>query len=183
MARAQEPPPARLVVSYIYSSVDALADSLTRLERHFGPVQYETVDIPCTPTQDYVEEMGNYLQRRFFSFERLVRRDALPTIKKMCARVESQFADHVEDHIFRTVNIDPGLMTPDNLVMAHHREFNHRIYLSDGVFAETALIYARDYFTRLPWTNPDFCHDEAIDFFLRVRNSFDLVEEISPGLI
>ena len=179
MARAQIPPPGRLIVSYIYCSVDALAESLKRLERHFGPVQFETVDFPSASQNRYLEEMGRGLNRRFFSFERLVPRDNLPAIKRSCAKVESQFADHIDDHPFRTVNIDPGILTPDSLVMAAHREFNYRVYLTDGVFAETALVYSKGYFTRLPWTEQDFCHDEAIDFFLRVRSTFDLLEEVS----
>lgn len=179
MARAQIPPPGRLIVSYIYCSVDALAESLKRLERHFGPVQYETVDFPSSSQNRYLEEMGRGLNRRFFSFERLVPRDSLPSVKKTCAKVESQFADHIDDHPFRTVNIDPGILTPDSLVMAAHKEFNFRVYLTDGVFAETALVYSKGYFTRLPWTDADFYHDEAIDFFLRVRDTFDLIEEVS----
>ena len=71
------------------------------------------------------------------------------------------------------------MTTPDSVVMAAHREFNYRIYLADGVFAETALVYSRECFMRLPWTDQDFCHDEAIDFFLRVRSTFDLIEEVS----
>jgi hypothetical protein len=61
--------------------------------------------------------------------------------------------------------------------MASHRKFNHRIYLSEGVFAELTLVYSRGRFVRLPWTPAEFCEGEAIDFFLRVRESFAVVEE------
>ncbi|MFQ6009063.1 MAG: DUF4416 family protein, partial [Candidatus Zixiibacteriota bacterium] len=143
------------------------------VEKRFGQVQYETMEIPCTDALLYKEEMGEPLYRRLFSFERFVSRDSLAEIKSNCHKIEPLFADHVGDYNFRTVNIDPGLLTPDNLVMASHREYNHRIYLKDGVFAEVALIYSGGRFKRLQWTHPDLCCDEAIDFFLRVRASFE----------
>jgi len=179
MARIQYPPPGRLIVSIIYSHIDAVADALTLLERRFGRIQAETADIPCSHSsvQRYTEEMGDRLQRRFFSFERPVDRDSLPEIKAACHKMEKQLGDRIHDYTFRAANIDPGILTVDNLVTVSHRDYNHRIYLSRGVFAEIQLIYARGHFTRLPWTNPDFYHDEAIDFFHRIRQSFELLDE------
>jgi len=179
MARVQEPDKGRQVVSVIYSSMDALADALKALERRFGPVQYETLEITCQKSDMYREEMGEGLLRRFFSFEKMVSREDLADIKKICHKVEPDFADHIQGYDFRAVNIDPGILTTCNLVMASHREYNHRIYLKDGVFAEVALIFAKGEFRRLPWTHPDFCDTEAIDFFTRVRNSFELAESVA----
>jgi len=184
MARIQKPPPGRLVVSIIYSSMDALADAVKALEKRFGRVQYETLEIPCAEADDYREEMGDDLLRRFYSFETEVARDSLPALKAACYKIEPKFSDTVDDYHFRTVNIDPGIMTPSALVMASHKEYNHRVYLRDGVYAEIALIFAHDKFCRLPWTIPDFCADEAIDFFERVRSSFEIIqpaEEISKS--
>jgi hypothetical protein len=188
MARIQKPPPGRVILSIIFASLDALADALKVVEKRFGPVQYETIEIPCSDASLYGEEMGDRLSRRLFSFERLVSRDSLVEIKAACHKIEPLFADHVGDYLFRTVNIDPGIISVDNLVMASHRGYNHRIYLKDGVFAEVALVYSEERFKRLPWTHPDFCHDDAIDFFLRVRNSFEsnaesIQSEIVPSRI
>lgn len=176
MARVQEPTKGRPIVSIIYSSLDALSDSLKALERKFGPVQYETLEIDCSKSEMYSEEMGNELLRRFFSFERLAERGWLVEMKKICHKIEPNFADQTAGYDFRTVNIDPGILTPSNLLMASHRELNHRVYLKDGVYAELALIYARGQFRRLPWTNPDYCRGEAIEFFMRVHESFELAE-------
>jgi hypothetical protein len=155
--------------------MDALADALDALEKQFGRVQCETMEIGYTGSE-YAEEMGDQLQRRFYSFEKLVERDKLPEIKALCHKVEKQFGDVVHDYAFRTVNLDPGVMTPENVVMASHREYNHRIYLGGGVFGELTLVYSRGRYVRLPWTNLDFCQGEAIEFFLRVRESFEVVE-------
>lgn len=179
MARVQQPDKCRQIISIIYSSMDALADSLKSLERKFGPVQYETLEIPCQRSEMYREEMGEGLQRRFFSFEKLVSRDSLAEAKKICHKIEPEFADRIEGYDFRAVNIDPGILTTSNLVMTSHREFNHRIYLEDGIYAEITLIHANGGFRRLPWTHPDFCEAEAIEFFTRVRNSFELAETVA----
>ena len=177
MAKAQNILPGRLVVSIIYSSFDALVDSLKVLERKFGRIECETTELPCSSWEMYREEMGDNLQRRLFSFERPYARDSLVDVKKICHKIEPQFADNVRDYIFRTVNIDPGILSHDNLVMTSHRGYNHRIYLRDGVFAQIELIWSQNCFMRLPWTNPDFCEDEAIDFFERVRSGFEVPEE------
>ncbi len=118
MARIQKPPAGRLIISIIYSSMDALADSLKALERKFSRVECETIEIPCSCQERYREEMGENLQRRIFSFEKPVNRDTLPDIKNTCANIEPMFADCIRDFHFRTVNIDPGILTPDKLVMA-----------------------------------------------------------------
>ncbi|RKX21370.1 MAG: hypothetical protein DRP45_12405, partial [Candidatus Zixiibacteriota bacterium] len=105
MARVQKPPPGRVVVSIIYSSWDALADALRQLERQFGRVQCETIEVPYT-SDNYNEEMGEQLLRRFYSFERLVNRDRLPEVKAACYKIEKLFGDVVDDYAFRTVNLD-----------------------------------------------------------------------------
>lgn len=173
MARIQKPAPGRLIISVLHSSRDALADALRQLERRFGRVLAETVDIPHANGKEYLEEMGDSLQRRFFAFERMVPRETLVEIKGVCHKLEAQLGDQVHDFTFRTVNIDPGILTPANLIMASHKEAGHRIYLSEGVFAEVTLIWSRGQFCRLPWTNLDFCQSEAIEFFNRVRSDIE----------
>jgi hypothetical protein len=107
----------------------------------------------------------------------MVPRDRLSDLKRICRKVEAGFADQVDDFLFRTVNIDPGIMTPDNVIMASSQGHHYRVYLTAGVFAQIELIWSRGRFVRLPWTNPDFTHAEAVDFFERVRDTFDLVKE------
>jgi hypothetical protein len=119
--------------------------------------------------------MGENLMRHFFSFGQPVRRGDLAEIKLTCSKIEQRFADRLDDFHFRTVKVDPGILTPDNLVMSFCEELNHRIYIGRGVFAEMALIYARGIFMRLPWTDPDYCHQEVIELVERVRAEFALV--------
>ena len=169
-------------MSVVYCSMDALADAVSALEKRYGRVQFETLEIECCEADNYREEMGDNLLRRFISFEKEVSRDALVDIKAACHKIEPQFSDIVDDYTFRTVNIDPGILTVSNVVMASHKEYNHRIYLRDGVFAELVLVHAHGRYVRLPWTNPDYFCDEAIDFFERVRSSFEIIEPAQEAL-
>jgi hypothetical protein len=177
MARVMEPPPGKLILSIIYTSMDALADCLKTAERRFGRVQFETAEINCAVSKRYEEEMGHNISRRFFSFEQLTPRSALTSIKGICHKIEPNFADHVDGFHFRTVNIDPGILTPNNLVMASHHEYGHSIYLTNGVYNELMLVWSQGRFVRLPWTPTDFFENEAVDLFERVRSSFGLVAE------
>ena len=178
MARSQKPTPGRLIVSIMYSSMDALADAVTALEKKYGRVQCETLEIPCCDQELYKEEMGENLLRRFLSFDKKIDRSALVDLKVVCDKIEMSLSDVVDDYYFRTVNIDPGILTTSNIVIASHHETNYNVYIRDGVFAEIALIYGRGEYRRLPWTNPDYCSDESINFFKRVRESFEILEPV-----
>ena len=172
MARIKQPPPGKLIVSIIYSSLDALSDSLNALERKFGKIQYETLEVECEQAPLYAEEMGSKLSRRFFSFVNDISRDTLPSVKATCYKIEAQFSDNIDNFHFRTVNIDPGLLTPTTLVIASHKEESHKVYLKDGVYGEIVMIYAHGGFCRLPWTKSDFCDEETIAFLDRVKATF-----------
>ncbi len=182
MARIVKPPKARLITAVVHSSIDACAHALDLLEKQFGRIICETTDLPLHHPEIYREEMGDRLAKRFFAFDRLVERDQLPSIKATVHKLEKQLGDQVNEYTFRTVNIDPGLLTSDNLVMAAHREFNHRVYLANGVFAELTLVWSRGRFVRLPWTDEDYCCGEAEEFFGRVRESLE-TEATRPALL
>lgn len=176
MARLIKPTPGKLIVSFIYSSIDALADSLKKVEKQFGPVEFETLDFEPADKLRYAEEMGRSIQRRFFSFARPADRDSLVALKKTTLRIEPEFADQVGDHLFRSVNIDPGILSSDNLLIASSRAANHRTYLADGIYADMQLVWSRGQYVRLPWTDEDFCHDETIDLLTRIHSTFALPE-------
>ena len=60
--------------------------------------------------------------------------------------------------------------------MASCRAANHRAYFRDGVYADLQLVWSREQYVQLPWTDQDFCHDEVIDLLTRVRSTFELVD-------
>ena len=71
----------------------------------------------------------------------------------------------------RAVNIDPGLITRERLILATGKNAGHRVYLGRGVFADLTLLYRSGGFEPLPWTYPDYASPEvrAVMKDLRVK--------------
>ena len=67
------------------------------------------------------------------------------------------------------MNIDPGYVCHSKLVLFSTKDFSHRIYVGDGIYAESTLEWrGREYITH-PWTFPDYRTDEYRNFFAEVR--------------
>ena len=67
------------------------------------------------------------------------------------------------------MNVDPGYVAPSRLVLATTKDYSHRIYIGNGIYAEVTLIFRKGTWTPLDWTYPDYRTELALDFFLRVR--------------
>ena len=143
------------------------------LETHFGPVDQESTIYPFTFSDYYKNEMGNELHKKFFSFERLCEKSELAKLKIQTNEIEEQFAERRGDTVQRRVNLDPGLVTDSKLVLASTKNFSHRIYIGDGIFAEVTLRYLRSSgFEPLEWTYPDYRTDLVRDFLGTVRQRY-----------
>ena len=87
----------------------------------------------------------------------------------MLSWLEADLADGEGDNRRRSVNLDPGLLALDKIVLATTKEYSHRIYLGEGIYAELALICRGAGFRPLHWTYPDYRRREALEFFNRLR--------------
>lgn len=172
MSEPQTPLPAKLLVSVIFrkqekqGDMDLFAKVHDLLVREFGPHDYQSPLLQFSHTPYYRTEMGDSLQRCFVAFHQLVDRDRLADIKLITNRVEKRFLDPQGG---RRVNIDPGLLSMENLVLATGKNFTHRIYLRQGIFAEVTLIYQKGKFVTLPWTYPDYASEEIIAILSHIR--------------
>ena len=172
MSEPKQPSHARLVVSIIYAAGGAaagsghLASALARLEERFGPADYRSPDMAFTFTEYYNEEMGGELRRIFISFERLVPREALADIKLFTNGIERDLG---RPDGGRLVNIDPGLLSLENFILATAKNFTHRVYLRDGIFADLTLIYSGKKFNAMPWTFPDYSTEEIREILAGLR--------------
>jgi len=55
--------------------------------------------------------------------------------------------------------------------LASTKDHAHRIYLSDGIFAETTLMYTQKQWKPLPWTYPDYQSADYQQFLTQCRDS------------
>jgi len=172
MSVPREPEPARLVVSVIFRpSGDGaeppwLREALSRLEETFGRADHAGPAMPFDATSYYFGEMGKPLLRRFFSFPALVERERLAGIKRLTNGIEEALVDGEGR---RRVNIDPGLLAPENFVLATGKGREHRIYLGSGIWADLTLVYHDGGFRPLAWTYPDYASDEIRSMLASLR--------------
>lgn len=152
MSILKAPDPVKPIAAIFSASRESISSIAELLEEHMGPVDYVSRETIFDQTDYYHAEMGGPLFKRLFGFDLLIEPQALPAIKKRCAALETEWA--VEGR--RRINIDPGYVALDKLVLATGKPASHRIYLDQGVWADLTLTYQRGGFQPLPWTYPDF---------------------------
>jgi len=165
MSRRNVPPPAVLVVSAIFREERFLEAALPRIAGIVGEAVFSGPVFPFDRTEYYSGEMGKPLFRRFLAAADPVPRDSLPAIKIGLEAIENDLAEGGR----RTVNLDPGLITPENFILATGKNFSHRVYLRDGVFADLTLVFRNGEYRPLPWTYPDYASDEIRVLLREIR--------------
>jgi hypothetical protein len=155
-----EPPPAILVVAAMWrpglltaASGDEAAALISLLEPVFGKTATTSPAFPFNYSDYYREEMGEGLRKIFVAFEALHPRGSLVAHKRASVALEHTLLD---DQGHRVLNADPMLVTMENVVIATSKNFTHRVYLGEGVFADLALIRRKGGFEPLPWTYKDY---------------------------
>ncbi|HIC91403.1 MAG TPA: DUF4416 family protein, partial [Syntrophaceae bacterium] len=86
------------------------------------------------------------------------------------------YTNSIEKHFCidhkRRVNIDPGYITPERLVLATGKNYSHRIYLRDGIYADLTLIFKKGSFRPLEWTYPDYATSQVIELMNAIRKRY-----------
>ncbi len=163
--------PAIFFVGLLAAGRRELAGAAEALGREFGPPDRGSAVWPFDGTDYYREELGPGPVRAFLAFPGAFPPDGLAGRKLLTNRLEKELASSLGGPWPRPVNLDPGYLTPAKLVLASAKNFSHRIYLSDGIYAEVTLQYKKGGFRTLPWTFPDFASGRYDAFFLELRKS------------
>jgi hypothetical protein len=160
------PEPALLLVSVLGRDDRRLLAAVAELEKNFGVLDCLTTRLPFDFSDYYAAEMGRPLGRYLAVFGFPFHRQRLPVIKNFTGELESRFAGPDGR---RTVNLDPGYLAIEHLVLASTKPSYHRPYLGDGIYADLTLIYQHGAYRPLPWTYPDYASREYLDFFAALR--------------
>jgi hypothetical protein len=135
------------------------------LENAFGPIVLESEKYELTQFTDYyVEEMGRAQKKQMLAFEKMIDPSTLPDIKLKTNNREREETP-------RRINLDPGYLSPEKVVLASAKNFAHRIALRDGIFAEVTLVYRKESsgYVPLEHTFPDYRSTGVLYFFNRLR--------------
>ncbi|MEO0136351.1 MAG: DUF4416 family protein [candidate division WOR-3 bacterium] len=131
-----------------------------------GRVIKKSEVIPFIHTTYYNKEMGENLLRQWVLFEKSIYPDLLIELKHKSNEIENKFLNEKGG---RKINIDPGLISLSNIILASTKNYSHRIYLGKGIYAEVTLIYKNHQFRPLEWTYPDYREEMALKFFDECR--------------
>jgi hypothetical protein len=163
--------PVKLFVGVLVSHKRLMPQVEQRLFAAYGPIDHRSGIIPFDFTDYYEAEMGDIIDRAFFSFERLIEADQLPEIKRQTNQLETELAPLLSS-VKRPVNLDPGYLEHAKVVLASTKNFYHRIYLSGGIFAEVTMHFKNNTYQFFPWTYPDYQSKDYQEFFFRVRHIY-----------
>ncbi len=171
MGAIRAPRKVKLLCGMISGDIDAMRRARSLLARRFGDVDAESEVWPFDATDYYQAEMGLDLKRMFVSFGPLIDPGRLASIKRETNDIEAEICrDAGQPPEFRVVNLDPGYVGIGKLVLATTKDYSHRVYLADGIYAEVTLHWHGQRWEAWPWTYPDYAGDRYHAFFTRVRN-------------
>jgi hypothetical protein len=168
MSQPQSPSPAKLVVSVLMSNRTLESPVFLDLEQAFGAIDMIGPWMDFDYTDYYTPEMGKPLYRRMLAFTDLVAQSDLARIKLQTNEIELRYAQGGK----RRMNIDPGYLLYERFVLATGKNYSHRIYIGQGIYADLTLIYQKGAYRPLPWTYPDYADAAMAEFLMKVRLKF-----------
>jgi len=169
MGKPKEPQSAKLFMSFITSGPHLFEKGLKDLCSIFGEADSISERFPFDFTDYYTREMGYPLFRHFITFERLIPLSTLPDIKQATNHLEEKYGTPDGN---RQINIDPGYICLEHVILATTKGYSHRPYLRDGIYADLTLIYRNQSFQALEWTYPDYRQESIIALFNQFRKKY-----------
>lgn len=169
MSKPKESSLVKLIASLITGDKEIVRPVLKKTEHKFGSIDFLSGKINFKHTDYYKEEMGEGLFRKILSFERLIKPDSLPDIKLFTNSLESEY---LTGDGKRVINIDPGYISMEKMVLASCKNFAHRVYLKNGVYADLTLVYRAGNFQSLEWTFPDYAEEGVRNMLKGIRERY-----------
>ena len=182
MWKLNNPQPVKLIVGILAAGresetdTDCLKAALAAVEKTYGRIDMQSEVFPFTQTEYYKGQTGESIIRQFATIEKLVDPGKLASFKHKSNRLEQKLAKDLSTGLYRPVNLDPGIIEPSKLILATTKNFAHRIYIGDKMYAEVTLSYHKGQWVSFDFTFPDYKQQCYHDFFSRVRER--LVEQL-----
>jgi hypothetical protein len=168
MSTPYESDDVKLIVS-IFSPQKELVDNvIVKLVELWGNTDWVSPSLLFDRTQYYAKEMGWPLHRRFVSFKDPIRPEKIVDIKLTTNKLEEEYSREGK----RRINIDPGYISLERLVLATGKNYTHRIYLAKGIYADLTLVFNKGSFKPLEWTYRDYADPEIIQYFNEEREKY-----------
>ncbi len=170
----REPSPGQNVIPFVGV---LLNPSISHSEFHawfqsaWAEVEHQSDVVPFDSTDYYRDEMGKDLRRFWLQPDESWTEDVLSGRKHFGNKLEAEAAEQFPV-ASRPVNLDPGYVRDNQVVLASTKDAGHRLFIGQNIYAELTLIYEDGGFQPFTWTYPDYQSDAASSFFRKCRNQY-----------
>jgi hypothetical protein len=183
MREIQSPIPVKLFIGMLSPEPELFDICADIVCKEYGPIDYQSEIVPWTNSDFYQEEMGSGILRKFIFFEQLIDPGDLPSIKISTTRIEKNLAIQTVNNARRRINLDPGYVTEAKVVLATTKDYTHRLYIGEGIYAEVTLRYINKNrsFSPFDYTYLDYCSDTYKTAFNNARGLLRTALQRSAG--
>ena len=183
MESLEQPFPAKFICGVIFSEGVDLELVHQKCESLWGNIQDQSQTHNFSLGSSYYsQQMGAVHHRYFVSFVGLVDPVVLAERKRQAIELEA-WASKAFPLCARPLNLDPGLLMRGRMVLATTKDFSHRVYLSQGIYAEVTLQFKKKTIVPLPWTYPDILQGHYNEFLWRVKELFLLETKANAAIL
>lgn len=169
MWELKSPDRVKLIIGILAADEKSLEMAKEALGEKFGAIDLASDVWAFTQTSYYKNETGENILRQFVSVERTISPARLAKMKHKTNKIEQVLANEIGGDLPRPVNLDPGIISPANLILATTKNFAHRIYIGKKMFAEVTLMYDNGAWKTFEYTYPDYRQECYFEFFDKVR--------------
>jgi len=169
MAQRRNPLPVIPIVAVISRHAVARQWGIKQLCERFPKIAFCSDPQPFEASGYYSQAMGENLEKQFVGFDQPADPGELADWKVWTNSLEAHYAAGHEHPETRPLNLDCGYITEAKLVLATTKDRDHRIYLTEGIYAEVTLSYTGRRWTHHRWSYPDYRTPLAIEFAEQCR--------------
>jgi hypothetical protein len=169
MGIIKKPHPVKLFIGMISGDTRLLEEIEDILVKEFGEIDMRSPVWRWDHTDYYQEEMGSNLMRKFVFFDTLIDPGRIAEIKIRTNEIEGLY---VNERGGRKINLDPGYLELSKIVLVTTKNYSHRVYLRDGIYAEVTLIFKKGEYQPLPYTYRDYASPEYRELFKMAREIY-----------
>ena len=160
----------KLIVGVIYNDEKIYERAVAMLKAEFGEIDGESERFSFSRefSDYYDEELGGEGQRVIFSFCDTVDPARQAEIKQKTNEMEKELSKDGN----RLINLDPGFINHGRLMLATTKKAGFRIPLSDGIYTELTLFWAKGAWHKLPWSYRDYQSERVQKFLTETRKRY-----------
>lgn len=162
------PKPARFVTMVHFDDMNDYPFICLQLEKKFGKIDFETLSCKIiSPEKEQMHLLSESRNRnlRILSFQSLIGRDELVSIQTKILKIEKRFNTAKN----KKITIRPGYVTDSVAIGAYLEDDFHRIYLFNGVYAQTWYKFEKMKFIPLKQTPLYMLQKSIITAFNDIR--------------